>query len=237
MNFNFGLGLEKDIIKKEEKSGETPKTSEGFVRPADIRGGAVHQENKYNNPDEGFRKQEKTFVPIEEVADPDSGEEQFINKLSDKLEKEMEINEDKYDFIPLINGLVKTAQEKGEKELDDVITKAAQFVSQYKEILESGLSDERNEKKESEGKEYEVCQKAFKDIFGDIVYIDGKLEMMPRTGFIKLKEPKVNKDGYIELGNKIYYDKTGRIGYLSEKEAREAKAINWNKYKKVNEKV
>lgn len=237
MSFNFGLGLEKDVLKKGEESLDIPKVAEGFVSPTDIREGAVHNENKYNNPDEGFKKQEKTFVPIEEVADPDSGEEQFINKLSEKLEKEMAIDEDKYDFIPLINGLVKTAQGKGEKELDDIITKAAQFVSQYREILESGLSDERNEKKESEGKEYEACQKAFKDIFGDIVYIDGKIDMMPRTGFVKIKDPKVNEKGYVDLGTKIYYDKTGRIGYLSEKEAREAKAVSWNKYKKVNEKV
>lgn len=237
---NLGFGIEKLLNRKAEREEasntiEDPRNLKGF------RADANHPENKYNDDgDEGFLKPESTFVSIEEVSTGES-EDDFINKLSDKLEKEMmsgENPDDKYDFIPLIVGLVKTAQVKGEKELNEVIGKASRFVGEYRKILRSGLSDERNENRGSEGKEYEACQKAFKEIFGSIAYFDGNMEALPRQKFVKLKEPKVNENGYVELGNKIYYDKRG-IGFLSKEEAEKAnqEAPKRNNYKKVGQKV
>ncbi len=233
----LSLGMEKLLNKKAESeephnSEEDPRNQKGF------KGDTNHPENKYNDRgDEGFLKQESNFVPIEEVPAGES-EDDFINKLSEKMEKEMTEDEDKYDFLPLITGLVETAKAKGEKALDEAITNAAKFVELYRDILDSGLSDERDEKRESEGEEYEACRKAFKEIFGDIIYNDGKMEAY-KHGYVKIAKPPVNAKGYIDTGDKIYYNKRG-IGYLNEEEAKKSDAERNNRrnnYRKAGQKV
>jgi len=232
----LGFSIEKTLIKKGEAEDRSNYT-ESAVDRTDVKGGAVHPENDYNNEShEGFLKPESKFVPIEDVSSGES-EDDFINKLSAKLEQEMVASEDKYDFLPLLTGLAETAKKKGGKELDDFITKANKFVTRYREILESGLSDERNEKKESEGPEYESCRKAFKEIFGEIIYSDGEMESY-KHGYIRTNQPPVNEKGMIELGNKIFYDKRG-VGYLKEREAKEANTEieNRRNNKRVGQKV
>ncbi len=232
----FGLGI--------EKSESVENSLHGIYKSGDIKGDAVHPENDYNDSEEGFLGEVKmndkreTLTPIEEMVDEASDPEEFINRLSDKLEAEIPPSEDKYDFLPILDGLAKTAKNNGAKELDDFITKANQFFTQYKEILKSGLSDERNEARQSEGREYEAVRRAFKNIFGEVIYSDGKMEAY-KSGFISIKKPPVNEKGFVELGNKIYYDKRG-IGYLSEAEAKKSSSNSdkrRNNYKKVASKV
>jgi hypothetical protein len=236
----LGLGIEKFFIKKAEAEDRS-NTTESLTNRIGIKGSVIHPENQYNNPkDEGFLKPKSTFTPIEEAVDSDSGEEQFINKLSDKLEQELEVGEDKYGFVEIIGSLIKTAQKKGEQAVNEVLEKTTEFLTEYREILASGLADARNEKKgeESEGEEYEACQEAFKNIFGGLIHMDGEVEAY-RNRFIKLKKPKVNEKGYIELGNKIYYDKRGG-GHLSKEEANNANSKSLpgsQNYKKAVEKV
>lgn len=220
----FGSRIEENIIKKEEQE-DSAVENKWPATPTDINWGAVHKENKYNDPDEGFLKQKKDFVDIEEYPDYDSDPEELINCLSDKLEKEKSLaDEDKYDFLRLISGLLKSAQKKGEKEVDELLNKTLRFIAVYREILKKGLSDERieTEGQESEGQEYEECAQAFKEIFGEVIYSDGQIEAFKHK-YIKPKNPKANENGYIELGNKIYYDRRG-VGYLNQKEAAAADA-------------
>jgi len=236
----LGLGIEKFLAKKGEAEDRS-NTAESLTNQTGVKGGAIHPENQYNNPkNEGFLKPKSTFMPIEEAAGPDSSEEQFINKLSDKLEKELEGEEDKYGFIEIVGSLIKTAQKKGEQAINEVLEKTTEFLTEYREILASGLADARNEKKgeESEGEEYEACQKAFKNIFGGLIHMNGEVEAY-KNKFVKLKKPKVNEKGYIELGHKIYYDKRGG-GHLSKEEANIANSKPMpgrQNYKKVVEKV
>ena len=172
---------------------------------------AMNSENNYNSLEvEGaFNKPKSTFIDSENLSDQTT-ENDIINSISDKLEKETNrlVDNDPYGFRDVIEKLIESAKGKGNdamKEINNILDRTSIFISDYQEVLKQNLSEE---------KEAELIDNIFKKTMGKIVLSsDGQVDTAELLN--NFKQPRDAKPG------KRY----GETKYFAEQGAKRKKGI------------
>mgnify|MGYP001809569217 CR=1 FL=1 len=159
--------------------------------------GAVHPANTDNVPNEDRDRQQllkqqegqNTFVPIEEVSDPEA-EAKIYDNIQDSLDADAsKLDADRFGFIAQMQDLlVKVPDTDREKFLD----KSVEFLTKYQQIIKKNIDSKKAEKE---------AQDIFDKIFGKQLLsydpVSGEEEMtLHTTDFVKVTNKKAPVLGF-----------------------------------------
>lgn len=149
---------------------------------------SVHPENMYNS----VAEEEKIVSPDSSYTSPDNivgkNEDDIISAIDERMTEERAKIEEVVElrdcgFFDIIDKLLKTVDKKGDNsEKENILNRLQSFIVEYKNILDSNLSVNEEEKK---------IEQAFNDNFGKIAYSsDGSAELVNEMMIVVKNAPK-----------------------------------------------